>query len=44
MRNALRVFVLMLSVVMLYGSIGVSPARADGNPIPTCPPNTRTCK
>lgn len=43
MRNALRILVLLLSVVALYGSTVVPAAMADGNPIP-CPPGSRNCK
>jgi hypothetical protein len=42
MRTALRIVVLLLSVVALYGSSLVPAAMADGNPYP-CPPHTRTC-
>jgi hypothetical protein len=43
MKNALRIIVLLLSVVALYGSAAV-PAMADGNPIPSCNPGSRSCK
>lgn len=43
MKNALRIVVLLLSVVALYGSSIVPAAMADGNPYP-CPPGSRTCK
>jgi|GEM_PF-1940659 hypothetical protein len=44
MKNALRIVVLLLSVVALYGSTAVPAAMADGNPIPSCPPGSRSCK
>jgi hypothetical protein len=34
MKNALRVIVLVLSVVALLGSTAVPAAMADGNPLP----------
>jgi len=42
MKHALRIVVLLLSVVAVYGSTAVPAAMADGNPIP-CPNHTRTC-
>jgi len=42
MKNALRVIVLVLSVVALFGSTVVPAAMADGNPIP-CPRGARSC-
>jgi hypothetical protein len=43
MKKALRVIVLLLSVVALYGSTAVPAAMADGNPIP-CTSGARGCK
>ncbi|HKW26387.1 MAG TPA: hypothetical protein VJN48_11425 [Terriglobales bacterium] len=43
MKNALRIVLLLLSVVALYGSSVVPAAMADGNPYP-CPPGSRACK
>jgi hypothetical protein len=44
MKNALRIAVLLLSVVALYTSAAVPVALADGNPIPSCPLGSRSCK
>ena len=43
MKNALRIAVLLLSVVAIYGS-ALPSAMADGNPIPSCPPTSKSCK
>ncbi|MGE5207346.1 MAG: hypothetical protein ACM3PW_17180 [Chlamydiota bacterium] len=43
MKNALRIAVLLLSVVAMV-SAAVPVAMADGNPIPSCNPGTRACK
>ncbi|HSB76831.1 MAG TPA: hypothetical protein VLC12_14335 [Terriglobales bacterium] len=44
MKNALRIAVLLLSVVAIYVSAAVPVALADGNPVPSCPPTSRSCK
>ncbi|HLK34411.1 MAG TPA: hypothetical protein VKT29_15055 [Terriglobales bacterium] len=44
MKNALRVAVLLLSVVALYVSAAVPVAMADGNPPAWCNPGSKSCK
>ncbi|HEY6937063.1 MAG TPA: hypothetical protein VI424_07915 [Terriglobales bacterium] len=44
MKNALRIAVLLLSVVAIYVSAAVPVALADGNPVASCNPGSRSCK
>ncbi len=44
MKNALRIAVLLLSVVAMYVSAAVPVAMADGNPVPSCLPGGKACR